>query len=103
LPLPTPRGPSRAAPLPPPGAAAPADVPPPGLVPPSATVTVPVKLGTVFPAASCAATWTAGVSVAPAVVFAGGTVNTRWVAAPGVTSNGALVAAERLLAVADSV
>src|SRR6266516_2460821 len=80
----------------------PESVPPDGLLP-SATVTVPVKLGTAFPTASCAATWTAGVSVAPAVVFAGGTVNTRWVAAPGVTSNGALVAAERLLAVADSV
>src|SRR5947208_15212702 len=55
----------------------PASVPPAGLVPPSATVTLPEKLGTVFPAASCAATCTAGVSVAPAVVFAGWTVNTR--------------------------
>src|SRR5207247_8873230 len=52
----------------------PASVPPAGLVPPSATVTLPEKLGTVFPAASCAATCTAGVSVVPAVVFAGWTV-----------------------------
>src|SRR3989441_3958755 len=32
-----------------------------------ATVTLPVKLGTVFPAASCAISCTGGVSVAPAV------------------------------------
>src|SRR5207249_11589523 len=60
----------------PPGTAAtvvvPASVPPAGLVPPSATVTLPERLGTVFPAASCAATCTAGVSVAPAVGCAHG-------------------------------
>src|SRR5438034_11771650 len=81
----------------------PASVPPAGLVPPSATVTLPEKLGTVFPAASCADTCTAGVSVAPAVAFAGCTLNTRWVATPGVTPNGALVAAERPLADRESV
>src|SRR5438034_1193882 len=80
----------------------PESVPPDGLLP-SATVTGPVKVGTALPSASCAATFTAGAIWWPAVVVAGGTVNTRWVAAPGVTSNGALVAAERLLAVADSV
>src|SRR5207249_9164544 len=37
----------------------PPSVLPPGLVP-SATVTLPVKLGTGFPAASSAVTWTAG-------------------------------------------
>src|SRR6266516_3923752 len=78
----------------------PASVPPLGLVPPSATVTWPVKLGTVFPEASCADTSTAGARVAPAVALPGCTVNTRWVAGPGLISNGALVAAESPLAVA---
>ena len=81
----------------------PASVPPAGLVPPSATVTLPEKLGTVFPAASCADTCTAGVSVAPAVAFAGCTLNTRWVASPGVMPNGVLVAPASPVAVAVSV
>src|SRR6266436_1041232 len=38
----------------------PESVPPPGLVP-MATVTLPVKLGSVFPSASCALACTAGV------------------------------------------
>ena len=58
----------------------PARVPPPGLAA-SVTVTVPLKLVTVFPRASCTATWTAGVIAAPAAVFVGGTVNTSWLPA----------------------
>src|SRR5439155_1172320 len=51
----------------------PAKVPPLGLVPPSATVTWPVKVGTVFPEASWAVTSTAGAMAGPAVAFPGGT------------------------------
>src|SRR5438876_1651833 len=58
----------------------PARVPPPGLAA-SVTVTVPLKLVTVFPRASCTATCTAGVIAAPAAVFVGGTVNTSWLPA----------------------
>src|SRR5437773_9641665 len=57
-------------------------VAPPGLVT-SATVTLPVKLGTGFPAASSALTWTAGLIVAPATVLDGCTVKASWVAVPG--------------------
>src|SRR5439155_1516179 len=69
----------------------PVNVPATGLLP-SATVTVPVKLGTVFPAASCAINCTGGVSVAPAVALLGCVVKTSRVAAPGVMSKGVLVA-----------
>src|SRR3989442_1679013 len=69
----------------------PANVPSPGLLP-SATVTVPVKVVTVFPSPSCAVTCTAGAIAAPAVVLAGCTVNARRSAAAAPTSNAALVA-----------
>src|SRR2546422_11578811 len=57
-----------------------------------ATVTLPVKPGTGFPAASCAISCTGGVSVAPAVALLGCAVKTSRVAAPGVMSKGAPVA-----------
>jgi hypothetical protein len=69
----------------------PESVPPAGLNP-RATVTVPPKLGTVFPSASRALTCTAGVIVAPASVGVGCTVNATCVAGPAVMSNGALAA-----------
>src|SRR5436853_7755463 len=68
----------------------PLSVLPPGLVP-SATVTLPVKLGTGFPAGSSAVTCTAGLIAAPATVFDGCTVKASWVAVPGMMSNGVLV------------
>ncbi len=69
----------------------PESVPPAGLNP-SATVTVPLKLGTVFPSASRALTCTAGVIGAPASVGVGCPVNASCVAGPGVMSNGVLAA-----------
>src|SRR5690348_16983915 len=73
----------------------PARVPPPGLAP-IATVTLPVKPVTRFPSGSSALTWTAGVSVAPAVVVAGGcTVKASCVARPGTIVKPVLVAPER--------
>ena len=62
-------------------------------VPPNATVTFPVKVGTRFPAPSRAVTCNGGASAAPAVAVLGSTVNSRWVAGPGATSNAALVGA----------
>src|SRR3989442_15907766 len=59
---------------------------------PSATVTFPVKLWAVFPSASSADTWTAGVIGAPEAVFDGSTVKARWLAAPAGTVHKALVA-----------
>jgi hypothetical protein len=53
----------------------PDSVPPPGLIP-IANVTLPVNPISVFPAASCATTCTAGAIVAPAGVDTGGTANT---------------------------
>src|SRR5207249_5643801 len=64
---------------------------PPELLP-SATVTLPVKLGTGFPAGSSAVTWTAGVIAAPATVFDGWTVKASWVAVPAMMSNGVRLA-----------
>src|SRR3989442_12629912 len=69
----------------------PANAPLPGLLP-SATVTVPLKLGSVFPRASCAVTCTAGVMATAAVALLGCTVNTSRVVPPAVTVNPALVA-----------
>src|SRR5947199_125187 len=69
----------------------PVNVPATGLLP-SATVTLPVKLGTVFPSPSCAVTCTAGAIAAPAVVLTGCTVNSSCAAGPGEMSQGALVA-----------
>src|SRR5947208_10455716 len=68
----------------------PLSVLPPGLVP-SATVTLPVKLGTGFPAGSSAVTCTAGLIAAPATVFDGWTVKASCVGAPGRMSDGVLV------------
>src|SRR5437762_13160281 len=73
----------------------PASTPPAGLVQIGRAASRHGELGTVVPAASCAATCTAGVSVVPAGAFAGCPVHTRWVAAPGVMPNGVLVAAVR--------
>src|SRR5437867_237587 len=58
---------------------------------PIATVTFPVNPVAVFPLASWAVTWTAGVIAAPAVVVLGCTLNTSWVAVPAVMLNAALV------------
>ena len=80
----------------------PANAPPPGLLP-SATVTLPLKLGSVFPRASCAVTCTAGVIAAAAVALLGCTVNTSLVAPPAVTLNAALVVPVTPVAAAVSV
>ncbi len=77
-------------------------VAPPGLVA-SATVTLPVKLGTGFPAASSALTWTAGLIAAPATVLDGCTVKASWVVVPGMMSNAVLVTGAKPLALAVSV
>src|SRR6266436_2435576 len=77
-------------------------VPLPGLVP-IASVTLLVNPVAVFPWASRAVTCTAGVIGAPAVVFVGCTVNTSWLAAPGVMLNATLVAVVTLAAVAANV
>src|SRR3989442_14560900 len=66
----------------------PANVPSPGLLP-SATVTVPVKVVTVFPSPSCAVTCTAGAIAAPAAVLAGCTLNANRDADGAVSANGA--------------
>ena len=60
----------------------PDSLPPLGFVP-IATVTLPVKWVAVFPCASCAVTWTAGVIAVPATTFVGCTVKIRRVAASG--------------------
>src|SRR5438034_4374664 len=80
----------------------PPSVLPPGLVP-SATVTVPVKPGTAFPAGSSAVTWRAGLIAAPATVVLGCWVNASWVAVPGVMSNAVLVTGVKPLALPVSV
>src|SRR5437870_1401747 len=64
-------------------------VPLPGFAP-SASVTVAVNAVAVFPCASSAVTWTAGVIGAPAVALDGCTETTRCVAAPAAMLNGAL-------------
>src|SRR5205809_1078880 len=65
-------------------------VPLPGFAP-SATVTLPVKAGSVLPSASSAVTCKAGVIDAPAAVLVGWTVNISCVAVPGVMVNAQLV------------
>src|SRR5213083_3809362 len=82
--------------------AVPDRVPSPGLVP-SAAVTLPLNPVGVLPCASWTVTCTAGVIVAPAVVLVGCTVNTSWLADPGVMVNGADVAPVRLALLAASV
>ena len=79
----------------------PESVPLPGLVP-IVSVMASVKLDTVLPTESCAATCTAG-SVTPAVVVMGCTVNPSWVTAAVTISNGALVTPVNPSAVAASV
>src|SRR6266568_1775150 len=69
----------------------PDSVPPLGLVP-IATVTLLVNPVAVFPWASRAVTWTAGVMAAPAVALVGCAVKASCVAAPGAMLNPALVA-----------
>src|SRR5207249_11280032 len=76
------RSPKVARPLTADTVALPESVLPAGLLP-SATVTLPVKLGTTLPSASCAGTCTAGAIWWRAVVVAGWTVNARGVAARG--------------------
>ena len=56
----------------------PESVSPPGFAA-SATVTLPLKLVTVLPSASCAVTCTGGAIGALAVVVVGGCVKTSWV------------------------
>src|SRR3989449_7419428 len=70
-------------------AVVPESVPPPGFAP-IASVTVAVNVVAVFPCASCAVTWTAGVIGAPAVALDGCTETTRRVAVPAAMLNGAL-------------
>src|SRR5512145_1085833 len=80
----------------------PASVPPPGLTA-IATVTLELKLVTVLPKASCAATRTAGVMVAPAAMLLGCTVKPSRVAGPGLMVKAALMAPASPEAVAVSV
>src|SRR5512134_2215961 len=63
--------------------AVPSSTPVPGGLVPSASVTVPVKAGTALPKASRAATWIAGVIVAPATAELGWTVNASRDGVPG--------------------
>src|SRR5438034_10888025 len=83
-------------------AVVPESVPPPGFAP-MASVTVAANAVAVFPCASSAVTWTAGVIGAPAVALVGCTENTRCVAGPGAAVNGGLDAVARPLTVAGSV
>ncbi len=79
----------------------PLSVAPPGLLP-SAIVTLPVKLGTRFPSASSARTFTAGAITRFATVVPGWVPNTSWVAVPAVIVKALLVAVLRPVAVAVS-
>src|SRR5256886_1271213 len=67
----------------------PDNAPPLGFAP-SATVTFPVKVGSVLPSASSAVTWTAGVIAAPAVAALGWTGDTRGVAVAAATRKAVL-------------
>src|SRR6266850_1799908 len=82
--------------------AVPERVPPAGFVP-SATDTLPAKLGSILPSASSAETRTEGVMAAPAVVLVGCPVNSKCVAAPAAIVNAALVPPASPGAAADSV
>src|SRR5437867_2602919 len=83
-------------------AVVPESVPPPGFAP-MASVTVAVNAVAVFPCASSAVTWTAGVIGAPAVALDGCTETTRCVAAPAAILNGALDTVDNPPAAAVSV
>src|SRR2546429_10029840 len=63
-----------------------------------ARVTLPVRRGRGFPAASSALTWTAGLIAAPATVLDGCTVKASWVVVPGMMSNAVLVTGAKPLA-----
>src|SRR5437667_12099244 len=80
----------------------PLSVLPPGLLP-SATVTLPVNVGTRLPAGSSALSWTAGLIAPPATVLVGCWVNASRVAVPGVISNAVLVNGEMGTAVGGAV
>src|SRR5437762_2624429 len=80
----------------------PDSAPPAGFVP-IATVTLLLNPGTLLLMASSAATSTGGATCAPAVAVVGCIVKASCVAAPGLMSNGALVAPPSPVAVADSV
>src|SRR5207247_74011 len=67
----------------------PLSVAPPGLLP-AAMLTLPVKLGTGFPSASSARTFTAGLVWWSATVVLGSVLNTSCVAAPAVPSEALL-------------
>src|SRR2546429_9568938 len=69
-------------------AVVPESVPPPGFAP-IASVTVAVNAVAVFPCASSAVTWTAGVIAAPAAALAGWTLTTSCVAGPAARVGGA--------------
>src|SRR5437879_13558920 len=71
-------------------AVVPESVPPPGFAL-MASVTVAVNAVAVFPCASSAVTWTAGVMGAPAVALLGCTETTSCVGVPAATLNGVLV------------
>src|SRR5205809_516416 len=80
----------------------PASVPLPGFAP-MASVTLPLNPVAVFPWASCATTWTAGVIAASARALLGWTVNSRVAAVPGVILNAALLPVVTPVAAAVSV
>src|SRR6184192_3727468 len=82
--------------------AVPASVPLPGFVP-IATVTFPVNPVAVFPCASCAVTWTAGVMLAPATALVGWTVKTSFAAADGFTTTVAVCVTSTPLIRADTI
>src|SRR5512142_2054079 len=68
----------------------PPSVPDPGFVP-IATVTLPLNVVTVLPAASCAVTTTAGAMATPATPLLGSCVNTSCATGPTAISNVLLV------------
>src|SRR5512137_2417908 len=75
-------------------------VPDPGVM---TTWTLPVNVEIRFPKASCPATFTAGVIVAPAVAADGGTVKPSWLKVPALIVNALLVAPLTPVALAPSV
>src|SRR5205807_6122792 len=83
-------------------AVVPESVPPPGFAP-MASVTVAVNAVAVFPCASSAVTWTAGVIGAPAVALDGWTETTRCVAVPAARATGTQDTAASAAAVAVNV
>ncbi len=68
------------------------EVPVPGVI---ASVTLGLADPTVLPSASCTATWTAGLMVAPAIVLLGWMVKASFAGRPGLTLNALLVIGDR--------